>query len=522
MFIRKKKNPSGIISVQVIDKSGGKYRVLKTIGSSSIATTVDELCIQGQKWISHYCGQQDIFEQAGKEQEEAHITEMFLSNIDNILINGIQLILNRVFRLIGFDQINDEILRHLVVARLSQPMSKLATVDYLKSYFDEDIQLHKIYRYLDTLYNTQQDKIQQISVLHTRKILGGNIGLMFYDVTTLYFETEDSDELRETGFSKDGKHSQPQVVLGLLVSKDGYSLSYSLFNGSQFEGRTMIPLIDDFVKRFNLDDFVVVADSGLMSKSNVALLESGGYKYIIGARIKSEVEQVKQWIFSLDKQDNEFYELKKGNSRLIIGYSSKRAKKDKYNREKGVKRLQNAYKSGNITKENINKRGYNKFLEISNNVKVEINHQKVRDDEKWDGLKGYITNTSLQAKKVYEQYHGLWVVENAFRVTKGTIELRPMFHFNPRRIEAHVCICFVAYKVYKELDRILKLKGIALSVDKVISISKTITTIKLKLPISNTYISKTMLITPRQKSIEMLFDDNFWNSIYMLAQTNSL
>lgn len=358
--------------------------------------------------------------------------------------------------------------------------------------------------------------------MHTRKIFGGNIGLMFYDVTTLYFETEDSDELRETGFSKDGKHSQPQVVLGLLVSKDGYPLSYSLFNGSQFEGRTMIPLIDDFVKRFNLDDFVVVADSGLMSKSNVALLESGGYKYIIGARIKSEVEQVKQWIFSLDKQDNEYYELKKGNSRLIIGYSSKRAKKDKYNREKGVKRLQNAYKSGNITKENINKRGYNKFLEISNNVKVVINHQKVRDDEKWDGLKGYITNTSLQAKEVYEQYHGLWVVENAFRVTKGTIELRPMFHFNPRRIEAHVCICFVAYKVYKELDRILKLKGIALSVDKVISISKTITTIKLKLPISNTYISKTMLITPRQKSIEMLFDDNFWNSIYMLAQTNSL
>jgi len=104
-------------------------------------------------------------------------------------------------------------------------------------------------------------------------------------------------------------------------------------------------------------------------------------------------------------------------------------------------------------------------------------------------------------------------VENAFRVTKGTIELRPMFHFNPRRIEAHVCICFVAYKVYKELDRILKLKGIGQSVDKVISISKTITTIKVKLPISNTHFSKTMLLTSRHKSIEMLFDDKFWSSI---------
>ncbi len=513
MFIRKKKNPSGIISVQVIDKSRGKYRVVKTIGSSSDNTTIDDLCIQAENWLSVYVRGQDLFKQSTKEQEEVHIVQNLLSNIDNILINGIQLILDKVFRLIGFDQINDDILRHLVVARLSQPMSKSGTVEYLKSYYDEDIQLHKIYRYLDKLYNTQQEKIQQISVTHTQKILGGSIGLMFYDVTTLYFETEDSDELRETGFSKDGKHSQPQVVLGLLVSKDGYPLSYSLFNGAQFEGRTMIPLIDDFVKRFNLDDFVVVADSGLMSKSNVALLESGGYKYIIGARIKSESEQIKQWIFSLDKQENEFYELRKGNTRLIIGYSAKRARKDKYNKDKGVKRLQNAYKSGSITKENINKRGYNKFLEISSNVKVEINNQKVRDDEKWDGLKGYITNTSLSAKEVYEQYSGLWVVENAFRVTKGTIELRPMFHFNPRRIEAHVCICFVAYKVYKELDRILKLKGIGQSVDKVISISKTITTIKVKLPISNTHFSKTMLLTSRHKSIEMLFDDNFWSSI---------
>jgi transposase len=392
-------------------------------------------------------------------------------------------------------------------------MSKSATVDYLKSYFDEDLQLYKIYRYLDKLYNTQQEQIQQISVEHTRKILGGKIGLMFYDVTTLYFESDYSDELRENGFSKDGKHSQPQVVLGLLVSKDGYPLSYSLFNGSQYEGRTMLPIVEDFVQRFNLDDFVVVADSGLMSKSNISLLQSGGYKYIVGARIKNETEVVKRQIFSLAKHDNEFHELKKGDSRLIVSYSSVRARKDKYNRDKGIKRLQKAYKTGNITKENINKRGYNKFLDISDNVKVVINQEKIQEDEKWDGLKGYITNTSLSAKDVYEQYNGLWVVEKAFRITKGTLEIRPMFHFTPRRIEAHVCICFVAYKVYKELERILKINKINLSVDKVLNIAKTITTIKVKLPISETTLTKTMLITARHKSIAMLFDDNFWKSI---------
>jgi transposase len=336
---------------------------------------------------------------------------------------------------------------------------------------------------------------------------------LFYDVTTLYFESDYSDELRERGFSKDGKHSQPQVVLGLLVSKDGYPLSYSLFNGSQYEGRTMLPIVEDFAQRFKLEDFVVVADSGLMNKANLQLLETGGYKYIIGARIKNETDEVKQWILSQEKQDGCFYELGKlPHARLIAGYSEARGKKDKNNREKGVKRLQKAYKSGNITKENINKRDYNKFLEISENVKVEIKQDKISEDAQWDGLKGYLTSTELQKKEVYGQYSGLWQVERAFRISKGTLELRPMFHFTPKRIEAHVCICFVAYKVYKELERILALKRINLSVDKVLDIAKTITTLKIHLPLSNETITKTMLITKRQQAIAPLFNENFWNN----------
>jgi transposase len=402
----------------------------------------------------------------------------------------------------------------LAVARLSQPMSKAATVDYLKSHFEEDVNLSRVYRYLDKLYNTQQDNVQEISREHTQKILGGKIGLLFYDVTTLYFETEQSDELRENGFSKDGKHSQPQIVLGLLVSKGGYPLSYSIFNGSQYEGRTMIPIVEDFVQRFDLGDFVVVADSGLMNKSNISLLESGGYKYIIGARIKNQDQKVKEWILSLEKCDGEFNERRKGDVRLIIGYSENRARKDKHNREKGIKRLRQAYKSGNITKENINKRGYNKFLDISDHVKVHINQEKIEQDEKWDGLKGYMTNTSLPAKEVYEQYNGLWVIERAYRITKGTIEMRPMFHFNPRRIEAHVCICFVAYKMYKELERVLKISGIDLSADKVLSIAKTVTTIKIKRPLQNKTISQTLLLTKPHTQIDKLFSEECWKNIW--------
>jgi transposase len=151
-------------------------------------------------------------------------------------------------------------------------------------------------------------------------------------------------------------------------------------------------------------------------------------------------------------------------------------------------------------------------LEVSDNVRVKIDHDKIHEDGKWDGLKGYITNTTLSAADIYKQYSELWQVERAFRVTKGILELRPMFHFTRKRSEAHVCICFVAYKVYKELERKLKTNAINMSVDKVLDIAKTITTIKVKLKESKETLTKAILITPRHKSIAQLFDKNFWKN----------
>ena len=154
----------------------------------------------------------------------------------------------------------------------------------------------------------------------------------------------------------------------------------------------------------------------------------------------------------------------------------------------------------------FNRRGYNKFLEISKDVTVEISEQKINEDKRWDGIKGYITNTDLAPEQVVEQYHGLWVVERAFRVSKGTLEMRPMFHFSPKRIEAHVCICFVAYKVYKELERQIMLAKIPLSVDKVIDIAKTIITMRIRMPENGGLFTKTMFLTKRHRSIMPLFD----------------
>ena len=168
--------------------------------------------------------------------------------------------------------------------------------------------------------------------------------------------------------------------------------------------------------------------------------------------------------------------------------------------------MRKAYRSGHITKNQVNKRGYNKFPEISKDIEVVISEEKIAEDCKWDGLKGYITNTDLDAERVIAEYHGLWVVERAFRISKGTLEMRPMFHFTERRIEAHVCICFIAYKIYKELERLIVINKIGMSVDKVLDAAKTITTIRIKLPENGTYFTKTLFLTEKHLAVKPLFD----------------
>lgn len=509
MFVRRKLNKSGSTSVQVLDKRNGRNVLLRSFGSSNIESEISEMERKAHDYINTYGGQLVLdFEAHLQPQRQVEINKLF-SQITDIRQNAPQIILERIYNGIGFDAIGDDTLRLLAIARVCQPKSKVATVEYLKRCFREDVKLHKVYRYMDTLYNTQREKIQNISVEHTRGLLGGSIGIVFYDVTTLYFESAREDVLRCPGFSKDGKTAESQIVLGLLVSRDGYPLSYNIFNGSQYEGRTFIPIIDDFVQRFALTDFIVVADAGLLSRKNIALLKAAGYKFILGGRIKKESATVQDWVLTLEKDSRKLHETAiNGDERIIISYSDERAAKDRHNRERGIERLRKAYASGRVSKKNISQRGYNKFLTIENDVIVSIDDAKIEADARWDGLKSYVTNTALPAAEVIEQYHGLWVVERAFRITKGTLEARPIFHFTERRIEAHICICFVAYKLYKELERLLKAIGIALSVDKALDVAKSISTVTVALP-NGTTGTRIMLLTDEQRLLQPLLPSVF-------------
>ena len=481
------------------------------VGLARDASEAARLETEGRRWIDSYGGLQSI-DFDGRAEKEACATEQVISNITSTRLCAPQTIIGKVYARIGFNAVKDEELRHLVTARICQPMSKRATVDYLRRHFKDDVSLQKIYRYMDKLHDTQKELVQEISVKHTKGLFGGSIGVLFYDVTTLYFETTRKDDLRNNGFSKDGKNSNPQVVLGLLVSRGGYPLSYSLFNGAQFEGYTMLPIVDDFIKRHGLgDNFVVVADSGLMSEKNVRMLKEAGYKYIIGARIKNLSGDMKEKVLSTPRVQGTLSDIPcPDGDRLIVGYSEERARKNRHDREEGIERLKKRYAKGSLTKSDINRRGYNKFLEISSGVTVKIDEGKIAEDAAWDGLKGYKTNTGLTPAQVYEEYSNLWHVERAFRITKGTLDIRPMFHFTERRIEAHVCICFVALKVYKELERLLKKSGCPYSIDEALRIAEVIVTLDIAIPSGTAHLTKNIYTTDEEKSIAYLVETNDW------------
>lgn len=214
-------------------------------------------------------------------------------------------------------------------------------------------------------------------------------------------------------------------------------------------------------------------------------------------------------ILSLKLSNGQSSLLLKGELKLIITYSDDRAKKDKLNREKGLAKLEKQIRTGRLTKSNINNRGYNKYLKLEGNVLIQIDHDKFNNDSKWDGLKGYLTNTNLSKDEIIANYQQLWQIEKAFRITKTDIKIRPIYHRLERRIHAHICIAFVAYKIYKELERLLKAKKSNLSPEKAIEIAKSIYQIETNNALDNQSVKHVLLLKEEQKELASMFEFQF-------------
>jgi transposase len=363
---------------------------------------------------------------------------------------------------------------------------------------------------LDKLNNKLKEQVEALAFAHTQKVLGGNISVVFYDMTTLYFEASDEDDLRKAGFSKDGKHQNPQIYLGLLVGLGGYAIGYDIFEGSIYEGHTLIPFLEKIALRFNLDKPVVVADAGLLSNENIKALEEMQYQYIIGARLKNEPQKIKQKILTKPLTNGEVIIIPKTNeTRLIVAYANNRAIKDEHNRNRGLQRLEKQIKAGKLTKSNINNKGYNKYLKMEGNITIEIDYEKFNSDNCWDGLKGYITNTKLSGKDVIENYKNLWHIEKAFRMSKTDLRIRPIYHRLRHRIEAHICISFTAYCIYKELERVLYKEKITLSVKKAAELTLNMYQITYTLPESKQTKSNLLKMDDQQALLYQIIQKNF-------------
>lgn len=436
--------------------------MIKTLGTSGDEEEIDRLYKQAQEAIPRLFNQITLFD------DPLALPRVDEVGNDDIRVVGPELVFGRIFDHIGFNRIPDQLFRDLVISRITHPGSKLQLSEYLRENNRQEISVDNIYYFLDKLNSKYKHQVEDISFAHTRKLLHGRIGVVFYDMTTIYFESSQPDELRMTGFSKDGKHQHPQIFLGLLVGKNGYPIGYDIFEGGIYEGHTLIPVLEKFEKRFDFEKPIVVADAGLLSKDNISALQDNGYGYILGARIKNESQGIKEKIIASEWKDGHTVRLKKDKQQyLVVSYSETRAAKDLHNRERGLTRLEKSLKRGRLTKANINNRGYNKYLKLTGDVSIEIDYKKFKNDQHWDGLKGYVTNTSLRSKQVIESYNNLWKIEKAFRISKTDLKIRPIYHRVRERIEAHICISFVSYVLYKDLERVL-------SVNTSISIKKAI------------------------------------------------
>ena len=472
MFLVKKKNKSGSCSVIVVKKVGRRNVPVKTIGCATDGAGIDMLMARGERWIEERLFGVPLFEvNTAAAEYDRVMAELGKSTLRLV---GPELIYGTLFDRIGYSHVktsDNDLFRALVLTRLYHPGSKLRSAEYMAQFLHKEYSVDAIYRFLDKLCvkgSTAEDvraatdesvgvkwQVEQIAFEHTRKRMGGTVSVVFYDTSTLYFESQE-DDVRIPGYSKDGKNENPQVVLGLLVGAGGNPIGYEIHKGNQYEGTTMLPIIKKMERRFGLPQPTVIADAGLLNKQNIKELEEGHYKYILGARIKSLPKADKETILSLGLSDGGASSVILGGKRYVISMSGSRAAKDAKDRAKGLARLEKRFRSGKITKSSVNNRGYNRFLSLEGETTVSVDLSKIAEDARFDGLKGYVTNSDLPDADIIDNYHNLYLIERAFRMNKTDLAIRPIYHRLFNRIEAHVCICFAAYTVMLELERALK------------------------------------------------------------------
>ena len=499
MFVRVKSTPNSprqsvqiVSSVRVGDKV--KQKIVRYIG---IAMDDDELVrlkelaevVKAKLEAQHQPG---LFppEAVAKQVIEAKAAQASKAtlNVDlrqmveeQRVVLGIHEVYGAVYRQLSFDTLlpqkkyraSTEALFHCVMARIANPKSKRGSVQQLEQDFGVSLSLEKVYRMMDQLDDNTISRLQAMTCEGTRSLLPGALDVLFFDCTTLYFESFKEDELKQNGYSKDcqvnqTQVNQPQVLLALLVTREGLPVGCEVFPGATFEGHSLISVLQTMQARYDVRKMIFVADRGMLNEDNLHALDEVGAYYIVGAKLKQLPVALQTKVLDksayqpLGKGGSSAAELTHKKRRLIVSHCPKRADKDQHDRQKAVDRLIKKIGKSQNPKSLLNNYGYKKFLIIKGKTSLSINQDKIDAESRWDGLHGVITNLpDTPHQEVLSHYRGLWQVEESFRITKHDLKVRPIYHWTPSRVRAHIAISFMAFTCIRQLMYRIKPKALS-------------------------------------------------------------
>ena len=556
MYITTPRRKNGSRVVRLVEsfwKDGKvKNRIVKTIGQSKDPEVIKrykkiacELLERHKKGIISLPGiseklQVDLLRFVGEDRynngfedilgasyEELGFSSLIKSGKDRVLLN--------------------EILRSMVLMRVFSPSSKLRSCGLLEEHFNKKVSLKQVLNMMDHVSRGEKQIKKELfgSVLRGRE----KLELLLFDVTTLYFESIRSDDLREFGYSKDGKFNEVQLVLGVLSDEEGLPLSYEVFRGGTGEAKTISDVLKSFVRSYGVKSLRVVADRAMFSDNNFSFLEGLEEElgiraeYVLSCPLKRLPKQIKDKILDfkrkeLKKRESDslsssssssssskacsYYEFSYKGRRMIVSYSEELRSRDESKRQKILDKLSSLAKGGRVPASRLVKNtGVRRYLKTFRGC-VEIDRDKIFQDSLWDGLYGICSNKKNETpKQLLESYRCLWKIEELFRINKHTLRMRPIYHRLAKRIRAHILICFLAYTILRRTEIVLKKAGLFFSPQELIDILKNVEIFiiqdKIKGPAFSYCIPRTL--SKEAQKIYSVFNKEYAKKPYKMEKT---
>lgn len=484
MHVRIRKNKSGSTSIFVVACKrfeGKKYPqplLIKSFGSSKDPQEIETMYKEALLFANS-----TKYSPFLRINNENDIESSTIKNIGFEQVYGS--ILDHYFYIkeLGLSSSNCNILRELVLMRIAKPVSKLKTSSIANGFSFNELSLNKIYKLMDKITEPSISNIKQQVFLNTKKLLmAKNLSVLFYDLTTIYFENNNTSDFKFPGFSKDGKSQHVQISLALIVTEFGLPVGYEIFPGNIYEGKTLLPVLLKLRESYEIKDVTVIADSAMLSNFNITELTQHGFNYVVAARIKNLTISLTKQVLCQDdhKELNEDIRYKTINldkARLIVCHSKKRSEKDAYERKLTIRRLEKFL--GKSVKNTIRGSLKKPYIKIAEDSVVTLDLEQLEQSKQFDGYFGFYTNTNNLAPTVINQYRGLWHVEQTFRITKHNLAIRPVYHYKDRRILAHFVICYLALAVVRTAEYLLLQKGLQIPVEKLHQLLQDINCIQI-------------------------------------------